>query len=154
MIGGPYTQSDKFATLLHGKQMGGYMGPINWVAVILAANLAVAVGVVWHGPLFRTGRPLLESSGGPGKSYAMVVIVLLIGAVMLGHNFARIGAETLEAKPWLYFMQSGGIAIAFVMPAIWLAQARFRQSTMERLIDCGYWLAAYLTMGATFWVLS
>jgi hypothetical protein len=129
------------------------MGPVNWIAVILAANLAVAVGIVWHGPLFRSGRPLLEG-GGRAKSYGVVVIVMLIGAAMLGHSFARIGAETLAAKPWLYFMQSGGIAIAFVIPAIWLTQARHGMDTRARLIDCGYWLAAYLVMGATFWALA
>jgi hypothetical protein len=130
------------------------MGPINWVAVILAANLAVAVGIVWHGPLFRTGRPLLEGPGGPAKSYAVVVIVMLLGAVMLGHNFARIGSETLHAKPWLYFMMSGGVAAFFVIPAIWLAQARHGQELRFRLIDCGYWLVAYLVMGCVFWALG
>jgi hypothetical protein len=128
------------------------MGPVNWVAVVLAANLAVAVGIVWHGPLFRTGRPLLE--GGPAKSYGVVVFVMLIAAVMLGHAFARIGAETLHAKPWLYFMQSGGLAIAFVIPAVWLSQMRQGMETRSRLIDCGYWLVAYLTMGGTFWALG
>ena len=154
MIGGPYTQRDKFATLLHCEQMGVSMGPVNWVAVILAANLAVAVGIAWHGALFRTGRPLLEGADRRGKSYAIVILVMLIGAVMLGHNFARIGADTLSAKPWLYFMQSGGIAITFVIPAVWLTQARFGQSLWTRLVDCGYWLIAYLTMGATFWALA
>jgi hypothetical protein len=134
--------------------MGVDMGPINWVAVILAANLAVAVGIVWHGPLFRTGRPLLEGTGGPAKSYTVVVVVLLIGAAMLGHAFARIGAETLQAKPWLYFMQSGGVALAFIMPAIWLSQARHGMSAGQRVIDCGFWLVAYLTMGAVFWALG
>ncbi|MCW1427666.1 DUF1761 domain-containing protein [Novosphingobium sp. JCM 18896] len=128
------------------------MGPVNWVAVILAANLAVALGIVWHGPLFRTGRPLLE--GGPAKGYGTVVVVMLIGAAMLGHNCARIGAETLAAKPWLWLMQSGGLAIAFVMPAVWLTQARHGMTPGQRLIDCLYWLAAYLLMGATFWALS
>jgi len=129
------------------------MEPINWLAVILGANLAVAVGIVWHGPLFRTGRPLLEG-GGRAKSFAAVVIVMLIGAVMLGHNYARIGAATLAAKPWLYFMQSGGIAIAFIIPAVWLIYARTGTDARYRLVDCGYWLAAYLTIGATFWALS
>lgn len=130
------------------------MGPVNWVAVILAANLAVAVGIVWHGPLFRTGRPLLEGPGGPAKSYATVVVVMLLGAAMLGHNYARIGAETLHAKPWLYFMQSGGIAAFFIIPALWLASARHGQELRFRLIDSGYWFAAYLTMGAVFWALG
>ena len=129
------------------------MGAVNWLAVILGANLAVAVGIVWHGPLFRTGRPLLEG-GGRTKSFAAVVLVMLIAAVMLGHNFARIGEATLDAKPWLYLMQSGGIAIAFVIPALWLVYARQGVDARFRLIDCGYWLAAYLTMGATFWALA
>ena len=129
------------------------MGSINWLAVVLAANLAVAVGIVWHGPLFRTGRPMLDGQART-RSFATVVFVMLIGAVMLGHSFARIGAETLEAKPWLYFMQSGGVAIAFVNPALWLTLAREGASPRFRLIDAGYWLVAYLTMGATFWVLG
>ncbi len=129
------------------------MGPVNWLAVVLAANLAVAVGIVWHGPLFRTGRPLLERDA-PARSFTTIVVVMLIGAVMLGHSFARIGAETLAAKPWLYFMQSGGVAIAFVIPALWITHARQGATIASRLVDCGYWLAAYLTMGATFWALG
>jgi hypothetical protein len=129
------------------------MEPINWLAVILGANLAVAVGIVWHGPLFRTGRPLLEGAG-RAKSYLAVVIVMLIAATMLGHNFARIGSETLAARPWLYFMQSGGIAVAFVIPALWLVYARTETPTRFRVVDCLYWLAAYLVIGATFWALA
>ena len=133
------------------------MGPVNWIAVVLAANIAVALGIVWHGPLFRTGRPLLEGLSEDGsrraRSYGAVVFVMLIGAAMLGHNFARIGAATLAAKPWLYAMQSGGIALAFVIPAVWLVQARQGMDSRQRLIDGGYWLVAYLAMGATFWVL-
>jgi hypothetical protein len=154
MIAAPYTHGDEFATLQHRQQMGGGMGPVNWLAVILAANLAVTVGIVWHGPLFRTGRPLLEGAGGPAKSYAVVVIVMLLGATMLGHNFARIGPLSLHARPWLYFMMSGGVAAFFIIPSIWLSQARHGQELRYRLIDCGYWLAAYLTMGAVFWVLG
>lgn len=134
------------------------MGPVDWIAVILAANLAVALGVVWHGPLFRTGRPLLPGHGEggerPSRNWPLVLGVMLIGAAMLGHNYARIGAETLAAKPWLYPMQSGGLAIAFVIPALWLSYARLGVTGRERLVDCGYWLAAYLTMGAVFWALA
>jgi hypothetical protein len=130
------------------------MGPVNWIAVILAANLAVAVGIVWHGPLFRTGRPLLEGPGGPGKSYLATVIVMLLGAVMLGHNFARIGPETLGAKPWLYFMMSGGVALFFIVPALWLASARHGEPPRQRALEAGFWFVAYLTMGLVFWALG
>ena len=134
------------------------MGPVNWIAVVLAANLAVGLGIVWHGPLFRTGRPLLEGLGPDGKrpvrSYTSTVLVMLIGAAMLGHNFARIGGATLQAKPWLYFMQAGGLAVAFIIPALWLTHARLGTARRAMLVDLGYWLAAYLAMGATFWALG
>ena len=134
------------------------MGPVNWIAVVLAANIAVAVGIVWHGPLFRTGRPLLEGLSEHGsrkaRSYGAVVLVMLIGSAMLGHSFARIGHATLAAKPWLYFMQSGGVALAFIIPAVWISHARTGMARRERLIDCGFWLAAYLTMGLAFWAMG
>ncbi len=131
------------------------MGPVNWIAVVLAANVAVALGIVWHGPLFRTGRPLLGGAGGSrSRNWWLVVGVMLLAAAMLGHAFARIGPETLAAKPWLYFMQSGGIAIAFVVPALWLTHARHGATVRERAVDAGFWLAAYLTMGAVFWALG
>jgi hypothetical protein len=130
----------------------------DWLAVILAANAAVAVGIVWHGPLFRTGRALIEGTATDeirsARSYGPMVLVMLIGAAMLGHSFARIGSETLSAKPWLYFMQSGGAALAFVIPAVWITHARNGLARRERLVDCGFWLAAYLTMGLVFWAMA
>ncbi len=134
------------------------MGTINWLAVVLAVNFAVGVGIVWHGPLFRTGRPLLGGQAPDGmpqtRNWWLVMGVFLIAAAMLGHSFARIGAETLAAKPWLYFMQAGGLALAFVVPALWLTNARHGMQLRERLIDAGFWLVAYLGMGAVFWALG
>ncbi len=134
------------------------MGTINWLAVVLSANFAVGIGIVWHGPLFRTGRPLLGGHAPDGtpqsRNWWLVMGVFLIAAAMLGHSYARIGAETLAAKPWLYFMQAGGLAIAFVIPALWLTHSRNGAALRERLIDAGFWLTAYLGMGAVFWALG
>jgi len=52
------------------------MGPVNWLAVVLAANLAVALGIVWYGPLFRAGRPLLAGPGGGPRNYGVAVLVM------------------------------------------------------------------------------
>lgn len=134
------------------------MGPIDWLAVILAANLAVAVGIVWYGPVFRTGRSLLEGPGPEGKrpvrNYGWAVAAMLIVAVMMGHNFARIGSETLSVKPWLYWMMSGGLALAIACPALFIGLARHGVGMRDRLIDCGFWIAAFLTMGTVFWALG
>jgi hypothetical protein len=89
----------------------------------------------------------------PGR-LALSAAALFITASMMGHMFARVGAETLAAKPWLYFMMSGGLAIAFVIPALWTSYTHQRISTRLALIDAGFWLMAYLTIGLTFFLLK
>jgi hypothetical protein len=130
------------------------MGPVNWLAVLLAAIVAVVIGIVWNGQPFREGRQIVPGKSERAGNYAIVVVVFLVSSIMLGHNFARIGAQTLAAKPWLYFMQTGGVAIAFVIPAVWLTEVRSRIEPMRRVLDCAFWLVAYLAMGAVFWALG
>ena len=130
------------------------MGPVNWLAVVLAANLAVALGIVWYGPLFRAGRPLLAGPGGGPRNYGVAVLIMLLCAWLIGHNFARIGTETLDAKPWLYWMMSGGFALFIAAPALFLGLARHGVALRDRLIDGGYWVAAFLAMGTVFWALG
>ena len=136
------------------------MGPVNWLAVVVAALLAFAMGGLWYGPLF--GRAKLEEVGpgglaarrDPARTLGLTAVLLLVSASMLGHMFARIAPETLAAKPWLYFMMSGGLAVAFVIPALWISYTHQRLSTRLALIDAGYWILAYLAMGGAFWALS
>jgi Protein of unknown function (DUF1761) len=134
------------------------MGQVNWLAVILAANFAVAVGIVWYGPLFGGGRPLLQGhlpdGSQPSRSWGLVVGVMLVGATLLGHNFARLGPDLLHAKPWLYPMMSGGFALMLIAPALYVGMARHGVPARNRWVDCGYWIAAYLAMGAVFWALG
>lgn len=130
------------------------MGPVNWLAVVLSAVVGLVIGILWNGPMFHRGKQLMPGASERAGNYTLAGIVFLISAVMLGHNFARIGAETLALKPWLYFMQTGGVAIAFVIPSVWLTHSRARAEPMYRLTDCLFWLIAYLSMGLVFWVLS
>ncbi|MDB5726016.1 MAG: hypothetical protein JWQ16_2770 [Novosphingobium sp.] len=136
------------------------MGPINWLAVVLSANLAIAVGLVWYGPLFG-GAPLLGrvvgeggQRGGPVKGMLMAVLLQALAAIMLAHNYARIGPDVLAAKPWLYWMQAGGIAIAFIMPALFISYSRQRLNMREALVDSGFWVVVYLATGTVFWALG
>jgi len=136
------------------------MGPVNWLAVVLAAFAAGVLALVWYGPLF--GRAKLESVGpgglgarcSPARTLAITGLLLLLTATMMGHMFARVGAGDLGAKPWLYFMMSGGLALAFVVPALWISYSHMRISTRLALIDGGFWLVAYLAMGTVFWALG
>lgn len=116
------------------------MGPVNWMAVILAALAASAVVLGF------------QRRGGVAHS-GWVLAASLVSSAMLGHALARIGAEKLAVKWWLYFMQSGGLALAFVIPAIWVSLSQHGASRAA-LRESGMWLAAYLAMGAVFRILG
>ncbi len=133
------------------------MGPVNGLAVLVAAMIALVVSMVWYGPLH--GRARLEELGpgglghriAPLRTLAISFALLLLSSAMIGHMFARVGAATLAAKPWLYLMMSGGLAIAFVIPAMWINYLNLRISLRLALIDAGFWLSAYLAIGLTYW---
>ena len=136
------------------------MGPVNWIAVVVAAIAAGALAFAWFGPAFGRARARrvavgrVMPRGRPLVTSALSAALLLVTATMLGHMFARVGSPTLADKPWLYFMMSGGLAIAFVIPALWLSFSHMRVPTRVALIDAGYWLAAYLAMGLVFYLLA
>jgi len=134
------------------------MGPVNWLGVLVATLVALGVSALWYGPL--NGRARLEELGpgglgqriAPGRTLAASFVLLLISATMIGHMFARVGTATLSVKPWLYFMMTGGLAGAFIIPAMWINYMNLRVSRRMALIDAGFWLIAYLSMGLTFFL--
>lgn len=136
------------------------MGPINWLAVAVAAFAATCVAFFWYGPLFGRAKLREVGPGGlagrrnPGMTMLLTAVMLLLTSAMMGHMFARVGTETLAVKPWLYSMMSGGLALFFVIPALWLSYSHQQLSARLAAIDAGYWLAAYLAMGGVFWTLS
>lgn len=136
------------------------VGSVNWLAVVLAALAAGTLAMVWFGPAFGPAKTRKVAGGRfvarrhPLRFTALAAFMLLLTATMLGHFFARVGSETLAARPWLYFMMSGGLALAFVIPALWVSFSHIRVPTRVALIDAGYWLAAYLAMGLVFFLLS
>ena len=113
------------------------MGPINWIAVIAAALVAAAV--LW---LLRP----------PGARGSWLYLLQVVPAAMLGHLLARIGPDKLSAKPQLYAMQSAGLALAIVIPALWIVQLRSGGNARQTGRDSLAFLLAYLAMGAVFWL--
>lgn len=117
------------------------MGPVNWLAVAAAALVALIFGAAVQGAAARRPTQLLLAGA-----------LLLLTAAMMGHMFARVGAATLAVKPWLYFMMSGGLALAFVAPALAIGEARAGASAGTVLRGAVFWIASYLLMGAVFWL--
>lgn len=117
------------------------MGPINWLAVGLSALLGA---VLW----------LLRTRVVTPQAAALALVLSLLPAALLGHALARIGADTLALKPKLYWMQAGGLAAFFVIPALLLTARRDGRAWSAALGDGGYWLAVYLAMGTLFWALG
>ena len=119
------------------------MGPVHWLAVVVAALAATGWALVWYVWLFRGARA-------PAAAH---LAVMAVPAWLMGHNFARIGEGVLMAKPWLYWMMSGGFALAMVWPALLVAHGRNRSPAGEGWIDAGYFLTAFLIMGTVFWLI-
>lgn len=114
------------------------MGSMEWVTVIAAAcGGAIVLWLFWRGRL-------------PVWGYGLA----FVPAAMLGHALARIGAEKLAVKPWLYFMQSGGLALAFVLPAQWMLGLRSGAAKRDLARDSAAFVLAYLAMGAVFYFLG
>ncbi|MCC6926441.1 DUF1761 domain-containing protein [Novosphingobium sp.] len=117
------------------------MGPVNWVAVVLAAAVAAFVlRLFWRGPVSFRG--------------SWFYLLQIVPAAMLGHALARIGPDKLALKPHLYAMQSSGLALAIVIPALWMAGARHGTPSRETWRDSAAFLLAYLAMGGVFWLLG
>ena len=132
------------------------MGAIDFGAVLLAAIAAFVVGSLWYGLLFgKAWRAELgiTAGNGPKRSMGLLLggnfILLFASAFMLGHMFAR----NPELKSFLYFMMAGGVAAFFILPSLWINYLYQGRSMCLALIDAGYWLTAYLAMGAAFWLL-
>jgi hypothetical protein len=118
------------------------MGPINWIAVVLAALAAGALAFPWY-RLWQAER--VPSVGR---------LTALIGpAWLIGHNFARVGAETLAAKPWLYWMMSGGFALFAAIPAGIALYGRHGVKARDAAADATYIFAAFMLMGTVFWAM-
>jgi hypothetical protein len=121
---------------------------VNWIAVLLAGLAGAAALLAGLVRLPPGGR---DQSG---RTALLAAALMTFSAVMLGHNFARIGPETLGVKPWLYWMMSGGFALWFVAPALLLSLGRQGVGWRSRLAEAAVWITAYLVMGSVFWLLG
>ncbi len=132
------------------------MGPVDWIGVFLAACAALAVAGAWY-KLFSRPLAVMAGPGGlevrrrPFTTIFGTFGLVLVSSAMLGHMFARLSDPS---KWWLYPMMSGGVALFFVIPALWTNYLHQRNPRAIALIDAGFWLLAYLSMGLVFMLRS
>lgn len=114
---------------------------MNWIAVLVAAlTAALILHLFWRG------------AGAPRSQW--FYLLQIVPAAMLGHALARIGPDRLAAKPHLYAMQAGGLALAIVLPALWMVNRREGAAVRDGWRDSLAFVLAYLAMGAVFWALA
>lgn len=128
----------------------------NWIAVIVAALVAFAVGGIWYGPLF--GKAWMAEVGFTEEDakdsnmallFGGTIALNLISAVFLGHLLAH-----FDPAPRQTMMIATGIALGFVIPSLAVNYMYNRKSMRLFLIDAGYYLGVFAAMGAVFVLLG
>lgn len=128
----------------------------NWLAVVLAALGGFVVGGLWYGPLFgkawmaERGFTEEELKSAPmGRIYGTAFVLSVISAIFLAHLLTHFATGWREVM-----MISSGVALGFIIPAIGTNYLFSRASMKLFLIDAGYWLVFYLSMGLVFGLLG
>jgi len=133
------------------------MGPLNWLAIVLATVVFFAVGAVWYTALFarawqrEVGLSTEQLTGGRNMMLIMGTCLLLefIVVLMLGHLFARIQPGD-HAK----MMMATGFGLAIMAPAIGINYLYQRRSLKLFLIDAGHFVVGMTAVGLVFVLLD
>jgi hypothetical protein len=127
---------------------------INYLAVVVAAVAAWALGAVWYRVLSKQwlaalGKTHADLAGPDGKpkSYVPFILVFvaeLIMAWMLAGVLGHLGAVTVKNG-----VISGAFCwFGFVLTTIAVNNAFGGRKAMLTVIDAGHWLAVLVVMGA------
>ncbi|MBO9712235.1 DUF1761 domain-containing protein [Sphingomonas sp.] len=131
---------------------------IHWLAVLVASVAGFLVGGLWYGPIF--GKAWMKERGFTPESakqganlpltFGLTFLLNLFSALALDHLFNSYDAP-MDFHHSMIIVAL--VAIGFVIPAFGVNYLFSRMSRALFLIDAGYWLAIYLTIGAVFGVL-
>ena len=133
------------------------MGPMNWLAVVLATVAFFAVGAVWYSALFarawqrEVGLSTEQLTGGRNMMLIMGTCFVLefIVCLTVGHMFDFL-APSDRAK----MMIAVGLALGVMAPAIGINYLYQRKSLKLFLVDAGHFLAGMAAVGAVFVLLD
>lgn len=131
---------------------------INYVAVLVAALVFMAVGFVWYslavfGKIWmrEVGLTTNDVKKGPaGPGYAVATVAALVQAYVLAHFIDYTNAST-----WVDGLTTGlWIGVGFVAMAIAANYVFARRSAMLWMIDSGYFIVSLAISGALLAVWS
>ena len=133
------------------------MGPLNWLAIVVATIAFFAVGAVWYTALFgkawqrEVGLSAEQLSGGRNMMLIMGTCLLLefVVVLMLGHMFAR-----LQPSDHVKMMMATGFALAIMAPAVGINYLYQRKSLKLFLIDAGHFVVGMAAVGGVFVLLD
>lgn len=126
-------------------------GTLNWLAVVVAALAAFALGALWYGPLFGKAWQALSGltdddiqQGHPAKTYGTALVLNLVAAFGMGM------VMQLHPSPDLGSGLNVGllIGIAFVATSFGINYLFASRPLRLYLIDAGYMVALLSIMGA------
>ena len=131
------------------------MGPVNWLAVVVATLAFFAVGAVWYGALFAVPWQREVGVGPAPRGSAMVRVMGLtllcefLVVSTLGHLFAR-----TSPAPHVVMMMAIGFAVTVMAPAVGINYLHQRKSLTLFLIDAGHFVVGMTVVGAVFVLLG
>lgn len=125
------------------------MSGLNWLAVIVAAVSSFIIGGLWYGPLL--GKAWMRASGmteekaqqgNMGMVFGVSFVLQLAAAVVL--------AMFLGPESDLIFglVAGGSVGVFWVATAFGVVYLFERRPLAHWAVNSGYWVVAYLVMGA------
>jgi hypothetical protein len=130
---------------------------VNYVAVLVAALIFMAVGFVWYAiPVFgkswmkEVGLKPKDIKAGPGTGYLIAALAGLVQSYVLAHFVVYAGAIS-----WVDGLVTGAwVGVGFTAMAIGANYIFARRTAQLWLIDSGYFILSLALSGAllTVWV--
>lgn len=129
---------------------------INWVLILLAAVVSMAIGFLWYSP-YGLGKSWMEVMGWAesefkqrqkemGMMYALIAVVALIQAFVVYHLVAFMGAISLLGGLFTGFW----LWVGLVMP-VQLSNTIYEGKPWKLfIINTSYYLVSLMLMGTLF----
>jgi hypothetical protein len=121
---------------------------VNYLAVLVAAAAALAIGALWYSPILfarrRTPGSDMASGRAPAASYALLFVCALLMSLVLAHFAALFGARGMAGGLQLGFWSWLG----FAAPAVFGSSLGEGRSLRRSAVNSGYHLIALLVMAA------